>query len=90
MGGRPARYESVLGSLRVPVLAIHGALDAIMLPAMAQYTARCCPDGRALVYEGIGHTPFWEAPARFNADLTAYLDALPGPGRDGLSAQRGG
>ncbi len=78
MGGRSAPYETVLGSLNVPVLAIHGAEDCINLPAMARYTAHACPHGRALVYEGVGHSPFWEAPLRFNADLTAYLDALPG------------
>ena len=88
MGGRPARYESVLGSLEVPVLAIHGAADAIVLPAMALYTAKCCPNGRASIYEGVGHTPFWEAPGRFGADLAAYLDVLPGPDRGTLSAQR--
>jgi pimeloyl-ACP methyl ester carboxylesterase len=68
----------LLGSLNVPVLAIHGAEDSINLPAMARYTAHACPYGRALVYDGVGHSPFWEAPLRFNADLTAYLDALPG------------
>ena len=78
MGGRPAPYETLLGSLNVPVLAIHGAEDCINLPAMARYTAHTCPQGRALVYDGVGHSPFWEAPLRFNADLTAYLDALPG------------
>ncbi len=76
MGGRAAAYESVLRSLTVPVLAIHGSADCFNLPAMAEYTARTCPDARALVYEGVGHAPFWEAPERFNADLVSYLDSL--------------
>ena len=78
MEGRPAPYQALLAALHVPVLAIHGSEDGISLPAMAHYTARTCPNARAVIYEGIGHTPFWEAPERFNADLTAFLEALPG------------
>jgi non-heme chloroperoxidase len=76
MGGRAAPYQELLRSLHVPVLAVHGAEDCINLPAMAHFTAQNCPDARALVYAGVGHSPFWEVPERFNADLTGYLDAL--------------
>jgi non-heme chloroperoxidase len=76
MGGRPAPYESVLRSLNIPVLAIHGAQDLMVLPEMAHYTVRNCAQAEALIYEGIGHTPFWETPERFNADLAAWLDGL--------------
>jgi non-heme chloroperoxidase len=79
MGGRAAAYESVLRSLKTPVLAIHGSEDCFNLPAMAEYTARTCPNARALVYDGIGHAPFWETAPRFNADLADYLDSLPSP-----------
>lgn len=77
MGGRPAAYESVLRSLKVPVLAIHGSEDCFNLPAMAEHTARTCPNARMLVYEGVGHAPFWETAQQFNSDLADYLDSLP-------------
>ncbi len=77
MGGRPATYETVLRSLKIPVLAIHGSEDCFNLPAMAEYTARTCPNARALIYEGVGHAPFWETPERFDSDLACYLDSLP-------------
>lgn len=77
MGGRPAAYETVLRSLQVPVLAIHGSKDCFNLPAMSEYTARTCPNARALLYQGIGHAPFWETPERFNSDLATWLDSLP-------------
>jgi non-heme chloroperoxidase len=77
MGGRAAAYDAVLRSLHVPVLAIHGSEDCFNLPAMAEYTARLCPNARVLLYAGVGHAPFWEAPERFNSDLAAYLDSLP-------------
>jgi pimeloyl-ACP methyl ester carboxylesterase len=77
MGGRPAAYESVLRSLQIPVLAIHGSEDCFNLPTMAEYTVRTCPSARLLVYEGVGHAPFWESAQRFNSDLADYLDSPP-------------
>ncbi len=76
MGGRPAPYAAVLRSLNVPVLAIHGAQDGMVLPAMAHRTVSACVRGETLIYEGIGHAPFWEAPERFNPDLATWLDAI--------------
>ncbi len=76
MGGRAAPYQALLRTLSMPVLAIHGSEDCFNLPAMAHYTAANCPNARALVYDGVGHAPFWEVPERFNSDLAAYLDAL--------------
>src|SRR5262249_6331278 len=76
MGGRAASYESVLSSLNVAVLAVHGAQDRMVLPTMAHYTVRHCPRAEARIYEGIGHAPFWETPERFNADLATWLGGL--------------
>lgn len=77
MGGRPADYETVLRSLTIPVLAIHGLEDCLVLPSMGEYTVRTCPNARMVAYAGVGHTPFWEAPERFNSDLASYIDSLP-------------
>lgn len=76
MAGRAASYESELKSLRAPALAIHGSGDCFILPSMSEYTARVCPSARMLLYEGIGHAPFWETPQRFNSDLAAFLEAI--------------
>jgi pimeloyl-ACP methyl ester carboxylesterase len=32
---------------------------------------------RLRVYSGIGHTPRWEDPARFSAELVAFVRGLP-------------
>lgn len=80
LGGRRAEYDATLAATRVPVLAIHGDRDAVNLPAMSEHSVRLCPDARLLIYEGVGHIPFWEAPERFDADLAAFLDALPAAG----------
>ncbi|HEX4262571.1 MAG TPA: alpha/beta hydrolase, partial [Acetobacteraceae bacterium] len=71
MGGRMADYDPVLRALRVPVLAIHGADDAIILPAMSHHIAAIAPGARAVIYERVGHAPFWEAATQFDADVAA-------------------
>ncbi|HSW22450.1 MAG TPA: alpha/beta hydrolase [Burkholderiaceae bacterium] len=77
LAGRPAEYDGVLRNLSVPVLTVHGAADRVNLPAMSEHTNRRVRNGRALVYREVGHLPFWEDAARFDADLAAFLRGLP-------------
>ena len=39
---------------------------------------RLIADSRKVIYNDTGHIPMVERPARFNADLRAFLDELPG------------
>ncbi len=73
MIGRPASYEAVLQATRLPALIVHGARDPINLPAMAQFTARRLRGARLALYEDAAHMPFWESPARFNAELEQFV-----------------
>lgn len=73
MLGRPTPYEDMLKGLRLPVLVTHGREDKAVVPAMGEYTARTVPGATLSLYEGIGHCPFWEEPARFNAELLAFV-----------------
>ncbi len=73
---RPADYDETLRNLKIPVLAIHGAKDAISLVAMAEHTVGTVPNGTLKVYEDSGHLPFWEEAERFDADLAAFIDTL--------------
>jgi pimeloyl-ACP methyl ester carboxylesterase len=73
LGGRAADYDAVLAGLKIPVLAINGAEDRVILPDMAAHTAGLAPRGEARIYPGIGHMPFWEAPDEFNRDLAAFV-----------------
>ncbi|MBK1842207.1 alpha/beta hydrolase [Azospirillum sp. YIM B02556] len=77
LAGRPADYDATLRALGVPVLAIHGEDDAVIRPAMAEHTVRQAGRAELRLYPGVGHMPFWEAPDRFNADLTAFADTCP-------------
>ncbi len=64
--------DDVLQRLTVPVLITHGSEDRIVLPSMAEHGAALIRHARTSYYPGIGHAPFLENPARFNADLAAF------------------
>ena len=61
--------DPVLARTTVPVLVSHGREDLIVLPSMAQHILEACPAAQASWYDGVGHVPFAEDPARFNREL---------------------
>jgi pimeloyl-ACP methyl ester carboxylesterase len=80
MIGRPAAYQTVLEAAQLPALIVHGARDPINLPAMAQFTVRSLRGARLALYEDAAHMPFWESPARFNAELEQFVRTAWGGG----------
>jgi pimeloyl-ACP methyl ester carboxylesterase len=40
---------------------------------MARQIAATVRDARLSFYDDIGHSPFWEDPRRFNAELKAFV-----------------
>lgn len=73
MGGRPTPYEATLKRLRIPVLVTHGEEDQVVLPAVGRYTLKTVPGAKGSFYPNVGHSPFWEDPERFNAELTGFV-----------------
>jgi pimeloyl-ACP methyl ester carboxylesterase len=69
--------DDVLSGLSVPVLVSHGRADAIVLPSMAEHVLDVCRTARASWYEGIGHMPFLEDPARFDRELSELARVSP-------------
>ncbi|MFJ6793957.1 alpha/beta fold hydrolase [Streptomyces sp. NPDC091268] len=67
--------------IAVPALAVNGALDATDHLDMAARLLRPLPGGRSVSVPGAAHYPNMEDPARFNAELGAFLNGLglPGP-----------
>jgi pimeloyl-ACP methyl ester carboxylesterase len=66
-------YGPVLRALQLPALVIHGEQDTINLPAMARYSVRQLRDAELHFYADVAHVPFAEAPARFDADVAAFI-----------------
>ena len=80
LAGRPLDFDATLAALRRPTLVIQGEKDALITPAAARYTAHQVPGARLLVYPGVGHSSFWEASERFNADLAAFVRRVAASG----------
>ncbi len=68
----------VMGKLSVPFLQVHGSEDQIVLPFAGEYTLGQVPhdNKKMIIYDGVGHCPFWEATDRLNADLAGFIHGL--------------
>lgn len=70
---RTVDSDDVLQGMSIPVLAMHGTADRIILPAMTEHVLNICPTATGSWYEGVGHMPFMEEPQRFNEELAAFV-----------------
>jgi pimeloyl-ACP methyl ester carboxylesterase len=70
---RSRETGETLSQLRVPVLVTHGTMDRIIAPAMGAFTVSQAPGARLSLYDGIGHSPFWEDAPRFNRELAEFV-----------------
>src|SRR4029077_5369835 len=75
LSGRPLDATDMMSRLKLPVLVTHGAEDRNAKLGAGQYTASVIPGAKLSVYEGIGHSPFYEDAPRFNAELAAFVRA---------------
>ncbi|WP_416906995.1 MAG: alpha/beta fold hydrolase [Polymorphobacter sp.] len=76
MAGLQLDNQDLGPRLDLPVLFIHGTADGSVPPDTIAAAAARLPRARAVAYEGVGHSPFAEAPDRFNADLMAFAKSL--------------
>ena len=75
LSGRPLDATEMMSKLKLPVLVTHGAEDRNAKLGAGQYTASVIPGAKLSVYDGIGHSPFYEDAPRFNAELAAFVRA---------------
>jgi len=73
LSNRPLDVDELLKSLRLPVLVTHGSEDKNSNLIAAEYTTKMIPGAKLSVYQGIGHSPFFEDAPRFNAELAAFV-----------------
>ncbi|MBB6307285.1 alpha/beta fold hydrolase [Xanthobacter tagetidis] len=76
MFGRPADFDGLLAGLDLPVLAVQGARDIVVAPAMAEHIAATVPGARLEMFAEAGHAPFLETPEAFNAALARFAAAI--------------
>ena len=74
MQDRTVEHEAALAEIETPVLLLHGAADPVVRPAAARKHADLFPNATLELYDGVGHSPFFEAPDRFEADLRAFVE----------------
>jgi pimeloyl-ACP methyl ester carboxylesterase len=80
MTGYPLRDR--LGEIGCPALVVWGELDRLVPLRDAAEFEWLIPQARRIVYADTGHLVMIERPARFNADLRAFLEEAPdGPAR---------
>jgi pimeloyl-ACP methyl ester carboxylesterase len=69
---RTADNAALVGGLTRPVLIAHGDHDRVVLPDASAELARALPRATLSRYPGVGHEPFAEQPARFDAELAGF------------------
>ena len=75
LGGRPLDATAVMSKLTIPVLVTHGAEDKNAKVDTAKFTASTIPGAKLSIYDGVGHSPFYEDASRFNGELAALVRA---------------
>ena len=75
LAGRKVDAGELLAGITVPVLFTQGTLDGIISPEMSRYGASAVPGAALSLYEGVGHSPFFESPERFDRELAEFVRA---------------
>ncbi|CAN5732542.1 alpha/beta fold hydrolase [soil metagenome] len=65
--------SATVSQIVAPTLIAAGTADVIVPVANARFLAERIPDSRLVMYEGLGHQFFVEAPDRFNRDVIDFL-----------------
>ncbi len=66
-------HSSELRAIMAPTLIVWGDQDALISRDRQDDLVSGIADAELVVYEGVGHSPHWEEPERFAADLVAFL-----------------
>lgn len=67
-------YRPVAAATKAPALCIWGDQEQIMPRVLFEEAAQSFGSAEALVFEGCGHSPFWEDPTRFDQVLGDFVD----------------
>jgi len=73
---RTVTHDDDLRAIDVPTLLTHGEEDTVVLPAAAEEHADLIDTAETSWYPDVGHSPFYEAPERFNRELREFVSGL--------------
>jgi len=71
---REVSNADVLAKVRVPALIIHGLEDALVNSTFPEEHSKVIPHSRLVLFSDVGHSPFSEAPERFNAEVRSFCE----------------
>ena len=66
--------EPAFAAFTGPILLLHGAYDRLVRLAMSERIKSLHPRSQLSVYAKSGHSPFYEEPARFGRELSAFVE----------------
>ncbi|MFI8828674.1 alpha/beta fold hydrolase [Streptomyces sp. NPDC053431] len=70
--------RATLAGILVPTLVVWGDQDPLLTREDQQVILGAVPDSRLIVYEGVGHVPYWERPERVAGDIADFVRGLDG------------
>lgn len=76
MQGKRLDNRDMVGSLKLPILIIHGGKDPTVPQGKIDEMRSRLAQSTDLAYPDAGHSPFEEDAARFNADLLKFVTSL--------------
>jgi pimeloyl-ACP methyl ester carboxylesterase len=69
-------HTEELNRIKAPTLIIWGDQDVFVRRSDQQILATSIPNSQLSIYEGTGHSPQWEEPDRFTAEILAFTEKL--------------
>ena len=63
-------------AIHTPTLVMHGEVDTVIPVEAGKALAAAIPSAKLILYQGVGHVPMEQIPARSAADLRAFLEGL--------------
>lgn len=73
---RTVSNDDLLAKINKPVLITHGLKDRILLVTSSLRASKIIPNSSLSLYPDAGHTPFMEAPDRFNMELRLFAQGI--------------
>lgn len=70
------RSHEELGAIDAPTLIVYGAEDTLLSREDQEAMTARIPNARFVAYPGLGHTFYWEDPARTAAELATFVEGL--------------